>query len=251
MGTDDWDRHWSDYADSASRNPAQAMRRRAILSHLAIGAGPARVLDIGCGQGDLLADVGGHHPQADLCGIDYSLQGVEVARDKVPRARFARCDLLQSSGPPVGLAAWATHAICSEVLEHVDDPAAFLGNATAYLAPACRLVVTVPGGPVSAFDRHIGHRRHFTVQDVRGLLHDSGFVVEKVTGAGFPQFNLYRLVVILRGERLAGDVAAGDRGAASLPARLAMALFGGLLALPMPDSPWGWQIVGVARLPAC
>jgi 2-polyprenyl-3-methyl-5-hydroxy-6-metoxy-1,4-benzoquinol methylase len=36
--------------------------------------------------------------------------------------------------------------VCSEVLEHVDRPRELLANAAAYLAPGCRLVVTVPGG---------------------------------------------------------------------------------------------------------
>ncbi len=53
---DDWEAHWSEYADTASDNPAQEYRRQLILE-LADRAGgpPARSLDIGSGQGDLLA----------------------------------------------------------------------------------------------------------------------------------------------------------------------------------------------------
>ena len=57
-------------------------------------------------------------------------------------------------------------------------------------------VVTVPGGPMSAFDRHIGHRRHFSPDDLRAVLLAAGFQVERTTGVGFPFFNLYRLVAI-------------------------------------------------------
>ena len=249
---DDWDVHWTDYADSATRNPAQAMRRRVIRSLLRIEDGRARILDIGCGQGDLIADMSLRHPQAELRGIDYSHHGLEVARQKVPGATFMQRDLLSPDRPPSDQAAWATHAICSEVLEHVDEPQTLLANARAYLAHGCRLVVTVPGGPMSAFDRHIGHRRHFNVGTLHRLLIDSGFAVEEVTGVGFPLFNLYRLAVIGRGRRLVHDVLGGRRRrpSASFPARLAMAGFRLVLAAPQPHARWGWQLAAVARVEA-
>jgi SAM-dependent methyltransferase len=249
---DDWDRHWTDYADPASQNPAQAMRRRVIQSLLGVGDGPARILDIGCGQGDLVAEMSIRYPNAEFRGIDYSLLGVELAAQKVPSATFSQRDLLTSDSPPADQTGWATHAICSEVLEHVDEPQRLLANARAYLAPGCRLAVTVPGGPMSAFDRHIGHRRHFSVGALRQLLIDSGFAPESVTGVGFPLFNLYRLVVIGRGPRLVQDVAGRSEGqaSASFPARLAMAGFRLLLALPQPRTRRGWQLVAVARVEA-
>ena len=43
-------------------------------------------------------------------------------------------------------------------------------------------VVTVPGGPRSALDLHIGHRRHFTPDDISQVLTDAGFKVEFATG---------------------------------------------------------------------
>jgi len=246
---DDWDRHWTDFADRAAENPAQAMRRRVIRSLLGVVGANARILDIGCGQGDLVAELSVRYPGAELHGIDYSRHGVEVAAEKVPRATFTCRDLLTPGSPPPDRATWATHAICAEVLEHVDEPEALIRNARAYLAPGCRLVVTVPGGPMSAFDRHIGHRRHFSAAALRQLLESSGFTVEKVAGVGFPLFNLYRLVVISRGRRLVADVAAGSLGreSASLPARLAMGAFRLLLAIPRPRGRWGWQMVAVAR----
>ncbi len=78
------------------------------------------------------------------------------------------------------------------------------------------------------------------------MLRDAGFEVLLATGAGFPFFNLYRALVIARGERLIEDV--GD-GAVSPAARAAMLVFDPLLRLSLPRSRWGTQIVAVARLP--
>jgi SAM-dependent methyltransferase len=247
---DDWERHWEAYAESVKSNPAQRLRRRVISRLLQLDGGSARVLDIGCGQGDLVAELRTAHPNAELCGIDYSQSGLDVAMRKVPGARFLRQDLLQTADPAPGLAGWATHAVCSEVLEHVDDPVTLLRNSVGYLAPDCRLVVTVPGGPMSAFDRHIGHRQHFTAAQLRRLLVDAGFQVEKSTGVGFPLFNLYRLVVIQRGESLIKEVASRSTRGSSHAARAGMAAFDGLLRLGAPESRWGWQIVALACAPA-
>lgn len=247
---DDWDRHWRHYADSATTNPAEAYRRRLVLRHLDLGDGEHRVLDIGSGQGDLVAELKRRHPKAEVVGLELSRQGVEVARAKVPEATFLEHDLLTPGTPSPDLAGWATHAVCSEVLEHVDEPAALLTNARACLAPGCRLVVTVPGGPRSAFDRHIGHRRHYDRAALRQVLVQAGFEVGMVAAAGFPFFNLYRLAVVLRGERLIDDVAAGEEAPASGLAMAVMRVFGVLFAANLASSPWGWQIVARARVPA-
>jgi SAM-dependent methyltransferase len=245
---DDWDRHWRDYAESAASNPAQAYRRRLVLQLLASSGNriPARVLDIGSGTGDLAAEIRKTFPAAELLGLDLSAAAVEHAARKVSAATFLQRDLVSGTEPEPVHRGWATHAVCSEVLEHVEDPEALLANVRSYLAPGCRLIVTVPGGPISAFDRHIGHRQHFTAKSTRALLEQAGFVVERSTRAGFPFFNLYRLVVLLRGERLVDDVA---RGAGGRPARFLMRIFGVLFRLNLTSSPWGWQVLVAARVP--
>lgn len=249
---DNWDEHWDRYASAASRNPAQQMRHRRIEQLLlASGELPARVLDVGSGQGDLLVKLAVSLPRAELAGFELSESGVAISRRKVPHARLLAVDLFVPEAVPEveGFVGWATHAVCSEVLEHVDDPIKFLRRASRYLAPGARLVVTVPGGPMSAFDRHIGHRRHFDRAAISEILREAGYAVERVERAGFPFFNLYRGVVIARGEQLAEDVEQGQPGLTARAADLVMGLFRGLFRLNLHDAPGGWQIVAVGRWP--
>jgi len=241
---DDWDRHWQEYARSSASNPAQEFRRRLIIKLLAPVSSRARILDIGSGTGDLALDLRGIFPNAEIVGIELSESGVELARAKVPDALFVQQDLLAPAPPPAGLQGWATHAVCSEVLEHVDDPGRLLANAQAFMGPGCRLVVTVPGGPITRYDAHIGHRRHFRPEDVAALLRDSGFEVVRASGAGFPAFNLYRLLMLALGRRLIG--VAGS-AMPSAPARTVSRFFGALLRRNTRLSRGGWQIVAVAR----
>jgi SAM-dependent methyltransferase len=245
VARDDWDQHWDDYSQAASENPAQRYRRNLASGLLERHGTPVRLVDVGSGQGDFLEAAATRWAGAELLGLEISAHGVQESQRKVPRARILLRDLLAAPDVPDELRGWGTHAVCSEVLEHVDDPVGLLRGARDYLAPGCRLVVTVPGGTMSAFDRHIGHRQHFTPESLSAILREAGFDVALATRAGFPFFNLYRRVVILRGEQLVEDVAADEGGGPSLAARAAMLTFRPLFALNLPRTPWGVQIVGV------
>lgn len=248
---DDWDRHWDEYGLAAQANPAQEYRRRIILSflHLQDLGDGVRILDVGSGQGDMAAAVRRCYPRAKIVGLELSESGVEISRRKVPGARFLQCNLLAEADPPEDLARWATHAICSEVIEHVDDPLTLLRRARAYMRPGCKLVVSAPGGPMSAFDRHIGHRQHFRPSGLTSLLREAGYIPGRVTGAGFPFFNFYRCGVVLRGEKLIEDVSVRRKGTPSFFTRLAMTLFDKLFWFNLTSSPWGWQMLGEGHVP--
>jgi SAM-dependent methyltransferase len=250
--TDDWNRHWTSYADAASMNPAQIYRRKLVFELLALNAAPrpVRLLELGSGQGDFALDIATHHPGVEIVGLDLSQTGVEIASSKVPGGRFFQCDLLEPGRLPDELRGWATHAVCSEVLEHVDDPTTLLRNVRPYLGPQCRLVITVPGGPMSKFDHHIGHRRHFTPTLLEEVIRGAGLDVDLVRGAGFPFFNLYRLAVVARGDALIKDIDGADGRPLPMAARAAMRTFDWLFRWNKANTLRGWQLVARAIQPS-
>jgi SAM-dependent methyltransferase len=241
---DDWDRHWLDFSAAAELSPATRYRRRLALRLLAEDRRntSVRMLEIGSGAGQFAAEFLTAAPHAQFLGLELSHTGVDIATRRVPAARFLPRDLLARATPDDGVDFRATHALCSDVLEHLDDPALLLRHATAYMAPGCKLVVTVPGGWYSAFYGHIGHRRHYTPAELSDLLESAGFAVERVCAAGFPFFNIYRMLVTLRGQELIAEAAR----APSLLMRASGAIFDALFRLNMMH-PWGWQTVAVAR----
>ncbi len=246
---DNWDSHWDDYGDAASENPAQAYRFRTCIDLLGLrnGGDGVRLLDIGSGQGDMAAAVRAVVPTAEILGLELSQAGVEISTRKVPGAHFAQRNLLEQTTVPQEQRNWATHAVCSEVIEHVDDPVRLLRSAAAYMRPDCLLVLTAPGGPMSTFDKHIGHRKHYRPDEIESLLRQAGYVPEFVGRAGFPFFNVYRCVVILRGKKLIEDVSARRSPSGSPLARAVMTAFRALFRLNMQASPWGWQMIAMAR----
>lgn len=245
---DDWDDHWEHYAAAAKYSPTQIYRRWLTLRLLERRETPQRLVDFGSGPGDLLDDATHRWSSTELLGLELSATGIELAKEKVPGAEFIQANLELGEAPDERFVGWGTHAACSEVLEHVDDPVALLCNARSYLQPGARLVVTVPGGTMSAFDRHIGHRRHYTPELLKQTFAAAGLDCVMVGGAGFPFFNFYRWFVVTRGEKVIEDVFASG-GKLSLSARLAMLAFRPLLAISLPRTPWGTQIFGVAVEP--
>lgn len=246
---DDWDKHWAAMHTTAGQNPAQDYRRRLLVAELhryfSGSSNTIRLLDIGCGTGDFALEFQQAFPDAAYLGVDVSQVGTEICRSKVPGARFETVDLTQALPVAASDQAWANAVVCSEVLEHVDEPEKILRNVRPWLAPGALILITVPGGPMSAFDMHIGHRRHFSNSQLKSLLRSAGYRVQAVYGAGFPFFNLYRMVVIARGRKLVAD-ASKPEGPMSPVARLVMGLFGFLFHFNRNHSRLGWQRLAVA-----
>lgn len=193
---DDWDHHWDQIGGASLRNPANQYRHKMVLQ---------------------------------LLGVEHSAEGVrrgnQVAQAEGLAVCFLRCDLLQPVAPEDGQPP-ATHAVCSEVLEHVDDPTTLMRNSISLLAPGATVVVTVPGGPRSAFDRYIGHYRHFTAPLLDQVLRDAGLEVDRVL-------------------RTRSGEAAQSR-----MENLASAVFRQAFRLNRDDTRFGWQLAAVARVPS-
>jgi SAM-dependent methyltransferase len=246
---DDWDQHWTDYNDSAELNPAQEWRRDVILTLLDLK--PAdKLVDIGSGQGDLARDILAAYPKVLVEGLELSQSGVDHAKSKVVGANFHQINLLTHSPEIPALKGWANKLVCAEVLEHLDDPRTLLINALQYADVGARIVITVPAGPRTAFDKHIGHRKHYNRASLRVLMESAGLSVERCDAAGFPFFNLYRSVVFMRGKKLIADVAGETSAVSSGPTRFLLRAFHNLFRLNLRTGGLGWQMVAVGTVNA-
>lgn len=250
---DDWDEHWDRFGEVSNRNPANDYRHAMILKLLGRVPDGAVLIDIGSGQGQFAVDYQLNNPHVLVLGVEYSAVGVQRAERAAERlgapARFLQRNLLEPVRPEPDQPL-ATHAVCSEVLEHVEDPTTLMRNALSLLAPGAKVIVTVPGGPRSAFDRHIGHFRHFTAAALHQVLTDAGLDVDRVLRTGFPFFNLYKLAVIARGEKLVLE--SSTRSVDTEPSRLeeaVTAFFRRTFPRNRDDSRFGWQLAAIAHVP--
>lgn len=245
--TDDWNTNWTAQERIAKSNPAQNFRHR-LICFLVDKLEPKDCLDIGCGSGDLLARMREKREEILLLGLEGSKVGTQLTQQKVPSALVWNVDLSADtqSWPSEVRGISAECAVLSEVLEHVDDPVGLLKKCYSLLSNNGFVIVTVPGGPRTAFDKAIGHRRHYTRSTLKQLLVDAGFRDVKVSAPGFPFFNLYKLVVFLRGDRLMSDIADFNDGSGRL-AVIVMRLFNILLRITPRAGRLGWQLIAVAQ----
>lgn len=131
--------HWSS-ADPASSDYAPATEARYEVIARAI-AGRARVLDIGCGDGYLIARVS--ESSDVVVGVDPEPTGIALARDRL-RGRPG-CYVVLGSGSALPLPSKAIDAVMlSDVIEHLEDPGACLAEAARVLRPGGVAAVTTP-----------------------------------------------------------------------------------------------------------
>lgn len=254
MGRDhqheDWDQLYSSFSGNADFNPTLQYRNRLIFSWIrkqAPASGPTRVLDVGSGMGNFAKELKEAYPTVEVLGIDKSRVGVDVSLKRLPGETFIQGDLQEEINLPERYQGWATLATCSEVLEHIDEPERILKHIRPYLSSDCQLLITVPSGPMSEFYRYIGHRRHYTPGTLRTLLESSGYEVLRIVQAGFPFFNIYRLLLSLRGKNAIRDAESRPGALRFLLTKLVMKAFSILFRFNISHSPFGWQLVAVTR----
>ncbi len=72
--------------------------------------------------------------------------------------------------------------LCVNVLEYVTDPGATITSAATVLKPGGSIIVLAPQGPelYGSLDTTLGHRRRFSKADLRTLLEQRGFAVQRI-----------------------------------------------------------------------
>lgn len=157
---------------------------------------PARVLDVGCGNGALsgVLAADGYH----VTGVDLSPEGIDIARSEYPSCRFEVSSanesiLTQLRAEPFDL------VVSTEVVEHLYDPHAFVRGAYQALRPGGRFIVSTPYhgrlkntviAATGRFDAHVtalhngGHIKFFSRAVLSSLLTEHGFEDIRFYGTG-------------------------------------------------------------------
>jgi 2-polyprenyl-3-methyl-5-hydroxy-6-metoxy-1,4-benzoquinol methylase len=114
---------------------------------------PRRAIDIGCGTGHLLRSLVDHMPVAPqlVVGVDRSRTAIRRARAVVPKGTFIVADLYHL---PLDAERFDL-VLCTEVLEHVREPALAVDALCRVCAPGGRVAITVPDGAQDSWEGHV------------------------------------------------------------------------------------------------
>ena len=136
-----------------------------------------RVLEIGCGTGNVLQVLEQACPKGIVMGMDLFGQGLQFAR------RRTLCSLVQAD---MYASPFATqfHLIgLFDVLEHLPDDVQVLKDLHTMLVPGGTLLLTVPAHASlwSYFDDASHHCRRYELDQIRQLLFQAGYQIDYLT----------------------------------------------------------------------
>jgi len=160
-------------------------------------------LDIGCAEGDVTIP---------LASLGYNMIGFDISEENIKKAnskRVSKHNPMFFVGDAENLGIFEKgifdFVICSEVLEHVQNPKEVLNSINKISKKNALLILTVPNGygPYSLLNDHFrnkivhhilprigksGHVHSFTLNKIKKLIADAGFDVMEVKHSDFISF---------------------------------------------------------------
>ncbi len=150
-----------------------------IVDHVVGSIRPhIRVVDVGCGVGDLLAEVRAREPSVDVSGLDFSPKAIEGAKRLLPDGDFRRFVIDRTL--PYDDRSFDL-VLCTDVVEHLHYPKAVVAELVRICRPGGTVAVVVPDGDV---DQFFGHNWFFNQQRLSDLLADWRGVVTRLPVTG-------------------------------------------------------------------
>jgi SAM-dependent methyltransferase len=176
--------HWDNVARSLNRghNLSGSYHRRLEEIYRFLVPPGLRVLELGCGTGDLLAATA---PSLGI-GIDFSGEMLAIARDRHPRLRFLQGDVHELAQLPISKDEPFDIVIVSDLLNDVWDVQAVLEQVAPHVNTHTRVIINsysrlweIPLGIAEKLGlaNPVLHQNWLTVEDISGLLQLSGYHV--------------------------------------------------------------------------
>lgn len=170
-----------------------------------------RVLDVGCGNGSLCAEMAGHGLQ--VVGLEYDAGGVALARREHPSIPFYNYGIEADPALLLSNEELFDTVVSTEVIEHLYSPHMLPKYAAAVLKPGGLLIVSTPYhgylknltlAMAGKWDRHLtalwhgGHIKFWSRTTLTKLLECNGFKVLEFHGAGRMPYLWKSMILVAR-----------------------------------------------------
>lgn len=182
------------FIDQASREYALAQLKKHLHEPT------ATILEVGCSSGFMLEAMQQAFPQATIIGADVVDEPLNKLAEKMPHTPLLRFDLVHCPLPDNSVDA----IVMLNVLEHIEDDEAAIGQALRVLKPGGTLIIEVPAGPhlYDAYDKILMHYRRYKLSALTQLLKKQGFQIKKRSHLGVLLYPGFWLVKMLNKKRL-------------------------------------------------
>lgn len=238
-----YDEIWPQMSDYIRFNPGARHRRRHVLRFLD-GLRFDSLLDVGCGNAELLRIIDARYPGTRLCGVDLSPVVVDQNRRACAHIDFAVGNVEHEPLPKNGGRPFDV-VVCCEVLEHLDRPEAALRHIADVLPAGGHAILTTPTGKVHHTERRFGHVRHPRPRELMLQADGAGFDVEELLSWGFPTYALTKWATNLNPDAALARFA-GDRAYGVVEKGVSLSLWAANF-LNLERSPLGVQLFALLR----
>lgn len=145
----DWKRRWAFALFGEPHVPGWIRLQHVLreLRKLNLDHRPVRLLDAGCGRGDLVTYLAERHPYWQFVGLELQPDSVEMAEVIRRRLGLRNVKYLRADVCRLLFREEFDVVVCSDVLEHIPDDRRAVANLTRALKPGGYLIVTSPSVP--------------------------------------------------------------------------------------------------------
>lgn len=143
-------------ADYAANSVVQQTWARELIAKLNL-RGDEQILDVGCGDGKVTAEIARAVPSGTVMGIDASAEMIAFAKKTFPRSKHLNLEFRAMDARKIKLARRFDLVFSNAALHWVDDHEKFLRGAAKALKSGGRLVVSC-GGKGNAQDVFVALR---------------------------------------------------------------------------------------------
>lgn len=193
-------------------HPYGRLRAYGLLQYLSKGS---EILDMGCGEGVFSREL--YKRNFKVTGLDIDSDAISAARTIAHNANlkinYLVADALDSKLPNNSFA----QLICTDVIEHVDDPDKGLQEISRIVAPNGEAIITVPS-PLYLYKNYfnhdfseqlksIGHQHSgWYAEELASMLkkHDLELISYRYFGHPILRFSLEAIYIIIGGEGFKG-----------------------------------------------
>ena len=131
-------------ADYAANSTVQQSWARELIAKLHL-RGDEHLLDVGCGDGKVTAEIARAVPRGSVTGIDASAEMIAFAKKTFPQKGLPNLEFHVMDAREIELNKQFDLVFSNAALHWVDDHQRFLQGASAVLKPGGRLVVSCGG----------------------------------------------------------------------------------------------------------
>ena len=204
----DYDMQWASMKEFIRYNPGARHRRRLIVNAMKkLQPQPLGILDAGCGLGATINEIAQVFPGASFTGIDFSAGAIEWCKDALTEHRWFVADVSK----PFSLGKFDL-ILCTEVIEHLDDPVTTIRNLLTQLDVDGNLLLTTPNGRIHQTEKFVGHLQHFNQNQLIEVVKSAGGRIVELKVWGSPGYKVLKYLSNVNSKLAMKQFANGNYG---------------------------------------